>query len=271
MKSITAALIFVSLNLPANLPAQDFPDLIREVGAISFSMSCWSERGAVERKGCPSKEVDYGIEVSYPVTKIPFPWSHNKTVAGEWKAVRREVIDKNGKPDTTTIYEPQPDTTIMSSYMLVEVGVGYSQFSGFSSVDPSFELKGAVREIPSVSVYGTFSTDDETSSFRHFKFRLGLRSGLIQLWDVQANDPIDATTFDTYTGTAHTFQLGGVASFAYAYKKELYPFVEYSWMLRKFPSVQWALAEAHTMPQRFPRELDFSGPSLTFGLRIDIK
>lgn len=271
MKTATTALIIASLISPASLPAQDFAELIKEVGAISFSMSCWSERGAVERKGCPSKEVDYGIEVSYPVTKVPFPWSHNKTVAGEWKAVRKEVINKNGKPDTTTIYEPGEDTTIMSSYMLVEVAVGYSQFSGFSSVDPSFELKGAVREIPSVSVYGTFSSDDESSSLKHFKFRLGLRSGLIQLWDVQANDPIDANTFDTYTGNAHTFQLGGVAAFAFAYKKEIYPFVEYSWMLRKFPSVQWSLAEAHTMPQRFPRELDFTGPSLSFGLRIDIK
>ena len=271
MKPTTAAIIFVSLISPASLPAQDFAELIKEVGAISFSMSCWSERGAVERKGCPSKEVDYGIEVSYPVTKVPFPLSHNRTVPGEWKPVRKEVINKNGKPDTTTIYEAGEDTTIMSSYMLVEVAVGYSQFSGFSSVDPSFELKGAVREIPSVSIYGTFSSDDESSSLKHFKLRLGLRSGLIQLWDVQANDPIDAKTFDTYTGNAHTFQLGGVAAFAFAYKKELYPFVEYSWMLRKFPSVQWSQPEAHTVPQRFPRELDFTGPSLAFGLRINIK
>ena len=265
------ALFLIPFVFPATLAAQDFADLIKEVGAVSFSMSCWSERGAVERKGCPSKEVDYGIEVSYQVTKVPFPWSHNKTVAGEWKPVRKEVINKNGKPDTTTILEPGEDTTIMSSYLLVEVAVGYSQFSGFSSVDPSFELKGAVREIPAVSIYGTFSSDDERSALKHFKLRMGLRSGLIQLWDVQANDPINSTTFDTYTGNAHTFQLGGVAAFAFAYKKELYPFVEYSWMLRKFPSVQWSLPEAHTVPQRFPRELDFTGPSLAFGLRINIK
>ena len=124
MKRVNAALIFVTLISPARLAAQDFAELIKNVGAVAFSMSCWSERGAIERKGCPSKEVDYGIEVSYQVTKVPFPWSHNKTVAGEWKAVRKEVINKNGKPDTTTIYEPGEDTTIISSYLLVDVAVG---------------------------------------------------------------------------------------------------------------------------------------------------
>lgn len=271
MKLAKAAIVLLSAVSPLKIQAQDFAELIKNVGAVSFSVSCWSERGAVKRKGCPSKEVDYGIEVSYQVTKIAFPWSHNTLVPGEWKAVRKEVVNRNGKPDTTTIYEPGEDSTIMSSYLMLEVGVGYSQFSGFSSVDPSFELKGAVREIPSVSIYGTLASDDASSLLKHLRLRLGLRSGLIQLWDVQANDPIDATTFDTYTGSAHTFQLGANAGLAFVFKKELYPFIEYSWMLRKFPSVQWSLAEAHTMPQRFPTELDFTGPSLTVGLRIDIK
>ena len=266
-----ATIVLLSAISPLRIQAQDFADLIKNVGAVSFSVSCWSERGAVERKGCPSKEVDYGIEVSYQVTKIAFPWSHNTVVPGEWKPVRKEVVNRNGKPDTTTIFEPGEDSTIMSSYLMLEVGVGYSQFSGFSSVDPSFELKGAVREIPAVSIYGTLASDDASSLLKHLRLRLGLRSGLIQLWDVQANDPVDATTFDTYTGNAHTFQLGANAGLAFVFKKELYPFIEYSWMLRKFPSVQWSLAEAHTMPQRFPTELDFTGPSLTIGLRIDIK
>src|SRR6266550_4819703 len=264
MRLLRATLVLISLISPPTLAAQDFAELIKNVSAVAFSVSCWSERGAVQRKGCPSKEVDYGIEVSYQVTKVAFPWSHNTVVPGEWKPVRKEVINRNGRPDTTTIYEPGEDTTIMSSYLLVDVAVGYSQFSGFSSVYPSFELRGAVREIPAVSIYGTLSSDDEHSALKHFKLRMGMRSGLIQLWDLQANDPINANTFDTYTGSAHSFQLGGIAAVAFAYKKELYPFVEYSWMLRKFPSVQWSLAEAHTLPQRFPRELDFTGPSLAF-------
>ena len=268
LNRIGLALTFLA---PTSVCAQDFADLIKNVSAVSFSVSCWSERGAVQRKGCPSKEVDYGIEVSYQVTKVALPWSRNKVVPGEWKAVRKEVVNKNGRPDTTTIYEPGEDTTIMSSYLMIDVAVGYSQFSGFSAVDPTFELKGAVREIPAVSIYGTLSSDDSSSLLKLVRLRLGLRSGLIQLWDVQANDPIGANTFDTYTGNAHTFQLGANAALALAWKKELYPFVEYSWMLRKFPSVQWSLAEAHTVPQRFPRELDFSGPSLAVGLRIDIK
>ena len=264
-------LVFVVVLTPLSLAAQDFSELIKNVGSLSFSMSCWNERGAISRKRCWSKEVDYGVEASYEVARIAFPWSHNKTVPGGWKPVRKEVSDRNGKPESTTIYEPIEDTTTMSSYLLIHLGLGYSQFSGFSSVDQSFELRGSVREIPSVSIYGTFSSDDAGSPLHQYRLRVGLRSGLIQLNDVQALDPIEDNRFDTYTGTAQTFQLGGVVGFALAFKKELYPFVEYSWMLRKFPSVQWALAEAHTMPQRFPRELDFTGPSLAVGLRIDLK
>jgi hypothetical protein len=271
MKLPNPSTLFLALLTPITLEAQDFADLIKNVSAVSFDVSCWSERGATHSKDCPSKEVDYGIEVSYQVKKIAFPWSRNTLVPGEWKPVRKEVVNRNGKPDTTTIFEPAEDTTIMSSYLLIDVAVGYSQFSGFSSADPTFELKGAVREIPSVSIYGTLGSDDASSVLRHLRVRLVLRSGLIQLWDVQANDPIDQNTFDTYTGNAHTFQLGADAGIAFAFKKELYPFVEYSWMLRKFPSVQWSLAEAHTMPQRFPTELDFTGPSLTVGVRVDIR
>ena len=262
---------FVFLITPLTLAAQDFPSLIKHVGSLSFSFSCWNARGSLDRRDCWTDAVDYGIEVSYGVTKVPFPWSRNVTIPGGWKPVRKEVTSKNGKPDSTVIYQPVEDTTSMSSFLLVELGVGYSQFSGFASVDTSFVLKGSVREIPSLSVYGTLSSDDSTSALRRYRLRLGLRSGLIQLNNAQILDPMPDGNADTYAGTAQTFQLGGMVGFGLAFKKELYPFVEYAWVFRKFPSVEWNGIESKVAPLRFPRVLDFTGPSLTFGVRVQLK
>jgi hypothetical protein len=262
---------FVFLITPLRLAAQDFPSLIKHVNSLSFSFSCWNARGSLDRRDCWTDAVDYGIEVSYGVSKVPFPWSRNVTMPGGWKAVRKEVTSKNGKPDSTVIYQPVDDSTSMSSYLLLELGVGYSQFSGFTSVDSSFVLKGSVREIPSLSVYGTLSSDDSTSALHRYRVRLGLRSGLIQLNNAQILDPMPDGNADTYAGTAQTFQLGGMVGLGLAFKKELYPFVEYAWVFRKFPSVEWNAIESKVAPLRFPRVLDFSGPSLTVGLRVQLK
>jgi hypothetical protein len=256
---------------PSTLAAQDFPSLIKHVNSLAFSFSCWNARGAVDRRDCWTDAVDYGIEVTYGVTKVPFPWSRNVTIPGGWKPVRKEVTSRNGKPDSTLIYQPVEDTTSMSSYLFIELGVGYSQFSGFSSVDTSFVLKGSVREIPSLSVYGTLSSDDTTSALRRYRLRVGLRSGLIQLNNAQILDPMPDGNADTFAGTAQTFQLGGMAGFALAFNKELYPYVEYAWQFRKFPSVEWNAVESRIAPLRFPRVLDFTGPSLTVGVRVQLK
>ena len=138
-------------------------------------------------------------------------------------------------------------------------------------MDPSFELKGTVREIPAVSVYGTLSSDDSSSILKRLRPYVSLRTGLIQLNDVQALDPISAEKFDLYAGVAQTFQIGASLGVAFGYKQKVYPFVEYSWQRRKFPSVQWFAQESEEIPRRFPRELDFSGNSLTVGIRVALK
>jgi hypothetical protein len=254
------------------LGAQEFSDIIKDVNSISFYASCWSARGQLQRNDCWSKAVDYGVDVTYQVTKVPLPGSSNKEVEDAWKPARKEITDHNGRKDTTVVYEPVEDSTIMSSYLQIDVGLGYSEFSGFSAIDNSFELRGAIREIPAVSVYGTVSSDSPHSLLHKLRLRVGVRSGLIQLNDVQAIDPVGDGNGDVYFGTAQTFQLGGVAGLALAYKKEIYPYIEWMWMRRKFQSVQWTFTdESHTVPERFPRELDFSGPSLSIGMRIQLK
>jgi hypothetical protein len=273
MRRVASGLLFLFFILcPREGSAQEFSDIIKDVSSISFYMSCWSARGQVQRNDCWSKAVDYGVDATYQVTKIPLPWSANKTIEGGWKPTRKEIVDRNGRKDTTEIYEPVEDSMSMSSFLQIDVGLGYSEFSGFSAVDNTFEIRGAVRELPAVSVFGTVSSDTEHSPFRKLLIRVGIRSGLIQLNDVQAIDPVGDGNGDVYFGTGQTFQLGGVAGVAVAWKKEIYPYVEYMWMRRKFQSVQWTFTdENHTVPERFPRELNFSGPSLSVGIRIQLK
>lgn len=266
-----SALTVIAILGAREARAQEFSDIIKDVNSISFYMGCWSARAPLQRNDCLSKAADYGVDATYQVTKVPLPWSTNRTIEGGWKATRREITDHNGKKDTTDIMVPVDDSTAMSSFLQIDVGLGYSEFSGFSALDNSFELRGAVRELPAVSVFGTLSSDTPGSIFRKLLFRVGIRSGLIQLNDVQAVEPRGDETLGVYAGTAQTFQIGGVAGVALAWKKEIYPYFEYNWERRKFASVQWAAQEQPTAPERFPRELDFSGPSVSIGLRIQLK
>jgi hypothetical protein len=268
---VITTLCFLAILAAPELRAQEFSDIIKDVNSISFYIGCWSVRAPLQRDDCVSKAADYGVDATYQITKVPLPWSNNRTIEGGWKPARREITDHNGRKDTTDIMEPVEDSTAMSSFLQIDVGLGYSEFSGFSAVDNSFELRGAVRELPAVSVFGTLSSDTPGSIFRKLLFRVGIRSGLIQLNDVQATDPLGDGTLGVYAGTAQTFQIGGVAGVALAWKKEIYPYVEYNWERRKFASVQWAAQEQPTAPERFPRELDFSGSSVSVGLRIQLK
>lgn len=270
LRAITTLSVLAILGAP-EARAQEFSDIIKDVNSISFYMGCWNVHAPLQKNDCWSKAADYGVDATYQITRVPLPWSTNRTIKGGWKPTRREITDRNGRKDTTDIMVPVEDSTAMTSFLQIDVGLGYSEFSGFSTVDNSFELRGAVRELPAVSVFGTLSSDTEGSIFRKLLFRVGIRSGLIQLNDVQAVDPLSEGTVGVYAGTAQTFQIGGVAAVAVAWKKEIYPYAEYNWERRKFASVQWAAQELATAPDRFPRELDFSGPSVSIGLRIQLK
>ena len=255
---------------PVALNAQGFESLVKNVSDINFFFSCWNTRGDVEQKdNCLKGQNGFGVQVSYDVTRIRLAGTKT-TAPGGWKLVRKEYsTSATGKRDSTLIYEEKPDEVTLSQYVLVELAVGWSQFSGFKSTDPSFELKGSVREVPSLSVYGSLSSDDTTSILNRAGPYVGIRSGLIQLQNVQLLRPISADTVQVYGGSAQTFQLGLVAGLAVEVIDSVNLFIENAWQMRKFSSVQWSNG-SNTIRPEFPTQLDFSGKTLTIGVQLTL-
>ena len=65
------------------------------------------------------------------------------------------------------VYQPKPaGPPEPRSYFTLEFALGYSQFSGFGSSDPTIELRGAVRELPSASLYATLTLDSWPHTLR---------------------------------------------------------------------------------------------------------
>lgn len=151
---------------------------------------------------------------------------------------------------------------------IVEVALGYSEFTGFTSTDPAIELRGAVRENPSLSVYTTFRGRSSLQPY------LGVRSGFLELKHVQATlpDPADPTLQSAFHATAQMLQVGVVAGAAAQVRNVpwLFAFAEVAATRRKFGSVQWAHQSGNKIKAVLPPELDFSGLSYAAGLQLRI-
>jgi hypothetical protein len=139
----------------------------------------------------------------------------------------------------------------------VELGLSASYLSGFQAKTPNLELTGAIRSFPTVSAYLTGS-----------QFYVGGGIGIAELLNAQAYDSLGAergvkgTTFE-FGVTGGTFgDVLGIGMFAE---------VSYRW--RRFSSLDYTLvaADVDRVPTNWPRELNFSGPSLAVGLQFRVK
>ena len=223
----------------------------------------------MRRADCPTAKNGYGLEVSYEVTRIkvgrdsvkhdPVPTAIDVkcTGADACETTKHYVSDK-----------PHWDPV---SYLVMELALGYSQFSGFSSSDPNLELQGAVRELPAVSIYFTLMSDRRLLVPHWVSPYIGVRSGLIQLSNVTLNDRLRADTLVTYPGAASAFQFGGVAGLGINVGDRMNFFIEVADQIRRFPSVQWSSPGTNKIRDTFPRSLNFSGPALTAGVQVTIR
>ncbi|HEX9936408.1 MAG TPA: hypothetical protein VGB15_04775, partial [Longimicrobium sp.] len=211
---------------------------------------------------CPGKKNGYGVEVLWTIGRLPLTKS---TTTTKWVPVERTTTTA-GERTETTVKEVQKETRESTYSVALELALGYSQFSGFQSADTLFEISGTVREIPSIAVYGTF----EGPLFKYVQPYVGVRSGLIQLKGVQLRAPAAGDSTSVYSGTGEVFQIGGVLGLT-AGGDRLSAFLEGALNLRRFSSVQWNAGAGARQPDYFPTSLDFSGPSLSFGIQIHIR
>lgn len=153
-----------------------------------------------------------------------------------------------------------------------ELAIGYAQSSGFRSSRDSVDLKGAVRELPMVTVYATHHWIGHPGAPKPY---VGLRSGLLQLHDARAyikRPAPDTTTAKVYSAAASTFQAGVVGGFVATIpglQGGIFAEGAYTW--RIFPSIEWSLGEGGTLPVSLPRKLRMNGPSMSFGFQIPVR
>lgn len=199
----------------------------------------------------------FGLEILFEIGTVkrqigpaPVPSDSVRVV---WREMRVERTAEG--VDTVNIYDVEPVTTTAPTVDLwtFEIGLGYGQTSGFDAREPTLEMKGAIRDLPALSLYASYE-----SSGTYF----GLRSGLMELSALQVIDE-GGTAF---SGSGKSFMAGLLVGQAWSLAG-LNFFLEGTYMVRDFPSIEWS---ASTPPPGTPRSMNLSGWSLGGGVQFSV-
>lgn len=197
----------------------------------------------------------FGIEVLVSIGEITRPTGPR--VGGDsavlsWTGM--QVVRRADGVDTINTYTVRPGVSRQPTEVVwsLELGLGYGQTAGFESRDPSFELKGAVRDLPSAALYASY---EPTATY------LGLRSGLMKLQALQIYDD----TGRSWAGEAESFMAGAaVGQVVELLNLSFFAELGYSW--RPFPSIRWT--GASPLPQGVPREMSLHSWSFGVGVQF---
>ena len=266
---LTGAAAAVALaSTPAPARAQiGIEDLLESVTDIAVSVTCWNTRSeSLRRSDCPGGKNGYGVEVLWALKTVPI--GRQPAVDTTWVPSGKTVTIREGRPDTvTTLTMEEGEPEVPGYRLLIELGLGYSQFSGFTSTDERFDLRGTIREQPSIAFYASL---EGPGIFQHVNPYAGVRSGLIRLSDVQLFTPPSGEETTAYRGSAEVFQVGGSIGIS-AGTDVASVFLEAQLNLRRFTSVDWTGGAGGTIPGYLPRGLDFTGPSVSLGVQLHIR
>lgn len=211
-----------------------------------------SASSGLERSGLGVSS--YGLEVLFEVGSIdeivgPAPPPTDSVVV-RWTSM---MVERRGRrADTTYHYEvvPAPASAPETrAIWLFELGLGYGQTVGFQASDPSRDLRGMVRDLPSISLY---------ASYAPVGFYAGLRSGFMRVQGLQVYED-DASVVH---GEADSFLAGAMVGQSFAVLG-LDLFIEAAYTVRDFSSVTW-----DAVPPPSLRSLDLSGWSIGTGVQF---
>ena len=242
-------------------------DLLESVTDIAVSVTCWNTRSeSLRRSDCPGDKNGYGVEVLWSLKTVPL--GRQPAVDTTWVPSGKTVTIRQGRPDTvTTLAMEESEPEVPGYRLLIELGLGYSQFSGFTSSDERFDLRGTIREQPSIAFYASL---EGPGIFQYVSPYLGVRSGLITLSDVQVFTPPSGAETTSYRGSAEVFQVGGALGISEGTDVASL-LLESQLNLRRFPSVDWTAGAGGTIPGYLPRSLDFTGPSVSLGVQLHLR
>lgn len=198
----------------------------------------------------------YGVELLFSIGAVKRPLPETEPLARdsvelEW--VQTTLTRRGAYTDTTDVFKVKRIVREEASeaVWLFELGLGYGQQTGFRAASRDVDLRGAVRELPSVSFYASY---EPTGSY------FGLRSGFMSLHALQFYD----TEGGVYPGEADGF----LAAALMGHAVEIIGFnlfLEGGYSLRNFSSVVWS---ADTLPPDIPRSLNLSGWFVSGGIQF---
>jgi hypothetical protein len=249
-----ALLLIVPLPLQAQIGIYD--SLARRFSDVSFFGNVGGLHPRSE--GVTSDRLtSFGIEVLLEIGSVTRPVGpppvRTDTVALNWTEMR--VVTNADGVDTINTYEVRRVSAAMPTQVIwtFELGVGYGQTTGFGTDVPGLDLRGAVRDLPTVSLYASYV---QTGTY------LGLRSGFMRLQSLQLYDDDGGS----YSGEAESFMAGAALGQAV----DLFGislFVEAGYAFRPFPSIRWT---GGPLPHGAPRSLDLDSWTLGAGLQFGL-
>jgi hypothetical protein len=151
-----------------------------------------------------------------------------------------------------------------------ELAVGYDflNLEGTVREDSSYEVRGSVQTLPSITLYISRDLTDSWSAYG------GLGTGLVTLKNVRAYD----SEGRIYAITGDTWGLTTTAGLTYSVRERddggpgVSVFIESAYEIRNFPSIGYTLpSEVKTLPAALPRSLTVSGLVINFGLEIGFR
>lgn len=277
-----AAILLLALSANNAAAQVGFEGIVKDITNVSFFFTCWNARGQLQKQGaCPSERNGYGVEVSYDVGKISL-WGDTVRTPGKWRPTSRADKCKDKDCETTITSTYVDSSKSVRYYFGLELGLSYSQFSGFSSSDPSYRVAGSVRETPGVTLY--FSLEAASDSVDHkappvlarilqvFNPYFGVRSGLLTMSGVQAMDSVSKDSLVVYSTSGSTFQLGVVGGLSVSRPDgRVSVFAEFDHTLRRFENPQWGGSSGVAVIRpKIARPLDFTGGSISLGVEVKI-
>lgn len=258
-------LVAVALTVLAPAPASAQLGVIeafaRRVTDLSFNASLGGlSPSSPEARGDAFDVRGFGLELLFEIGTVQEVTGPAPPARDSAELVWREMVVVAGPDgvDTTFVYdvvEPPPPSAPTREIWTFEMGIGYGQVTGFGSGDPTIDLRGQIRDLPSASLYANYVPAG---------FYLGLRSGFMALRGLRAYD----TAGEAYSGIADSFLLAGLLGTSVEVMS-LDVFAEAAYSIRSFPSVEWrAVSSGTSLPLNLPRELSLSGWSVAVGVQF---
>jgi hypothetical protein len=255
-----ALLVLCGLALlprPAQAQLGIYDALARRFSDVSF----FATTGGLHPRGgslADTRLTAFGIEVLLEIggvsRPVGAPPARADSVTLVWTGM--QVVVGEASTDTIRTYEVRP-VTVRSRTEPVwtfELGLGYGQLTGFRLADPAYDMRGAVRDLPSVSLYAVY---DPIGAY------FGVRSGFMRFQGLQVFDDEGRV----FAGEAESF-LAGVALGGFLEVLSLSLFAEASYSWREFPSIRWT--GPAPLPAGVPRHMALNGWSAGGGIQFSV-